>query len=116
MATTQDELLGEVLTLLCERGMYWATCTDTVAGLSAAALLPLLVTAFPGSAWDATKVTTTLEYGVRRGALTTCTNVTPVTYLARRDMARVNPRNEQYRTVCAGIYAQLPQPNQYFSP
>jgi len=110
---TQNELLGEVLTILCQSAAYWTQCTTLPTGVNATDLLDQLTTDFPESGWDQDLLDSTLEFGVRRGALTTCTSVDPITYYARRDMVRVNPQNEQFRDVCSGIYTQRTIPNQY---
>lgn len=110
---TQDTLVGEILTVLCQQGAYWARCTDRATGVNATALLTALQTQFPASSWTTTLVDTTLAYAIRRGSVTACADVTPTVYYARRDMVRLNPNNEQYRDVCAGIYDQLTTPNQF---
>jgi len=110
---TQDELVGEVLTVLCAAGAYWTTCSVNPTGLTEETLLTRLQTQFPDDGWIPTQVTTIVEYGGSRGALTACRN-DPVTWFARSDMVRRNPRNEQYREVCPNIEEQRPaQPNQY---
>lgn len=110
---TQDTLVGEILTILCQQDSYWARCTERATGVDATVLLSSLQAEFPASAWDLTLLSTTLEFAIRRGSVMACTDVAPTVYFARRDMVRINPRNEQYRDVCAGIYAQLTTPNQF---
>ena len=110
---TQDTLVGEILTVLCQQGAYWARCTERVTGVNATTLLSSLQAQFPSSSWTTTLLDTTLEYAIRRGSVMACADVTPTVYYARRDMVRINPNNEQYRDVCAGIYAQLTTPNQF---
>jgi len=112
---TLDEQVVQLLTVLCSQGAYWARCTPETQGVSAANLLTLLQAQFPATDWDADLLEEVLQHTTQRGSVTYCTDATPRLYYARRDMARVNPRNEQYRDVCDGIYNQLTQPNIYWS-
>ena len=111
---TQDELVGDVLTVLCAAGAYWTSCSVNPNGVTEATLLTELQTQFPNDGWTTTQLATILEYGARRGSLTACRTVDPITWYARSDMVRRNPQNEQYREVCPNIFQQRPaEPNQY---
>lgn len=111
---TQDELVGDVLTVLCAAGAYWASCSTNPNGVNETTLLTQLQSQFPNDGWTQTQLEEILEYGARRGSLTACRTVDPVTWYARQDMVRRNPLNEQYREVCSNILQQRPaEPNQY---
>lgn len=110
---TQNELLGEVLTILCQLSAYWTSCVTVDAGVTEATLLTQLIATFPQTNWTQLLLDEILEFGARRGALTSCNSVDPITWYARRDMVRVNPVNEQYRVVCSEIYEQQTRANQF---
>jgi len=107
MSLTNDELLGNLVQVLCEARARWPRGGCGILyqnGQTQEALLATLIAQFPANGWDTnpTQLTDILAYGQRRGAIQFWDNPTTGvrTYFVRLDMVLLNPLNEQYRTVC----------------
>lgn len=107
MSLTTDQLLGNVIQVLCEARALWPRAGCGVLfqnGQTQAQLQTALEAQFPANGWDTnpTQLATVLAYGIKRGALQFWDNATSGvrTYFVRLDMVLLNGLNDQYREVC----------------
>lgn len=110
---TPTQLLSEVIQVLCGGAALWPSgdCVpDTAVGVAEADLLTMLTASFPGTAWDAPTLATTLATGRKCGALKAWPNPTTgqTLYFVRLEMARLNCANEVFRPDCPAIYQPRP--------
>lgn len=111
--TTPTQLLSEVIQVLCGGDALWPSggCVpDTSVGVADVDLLTMLTASFPGTAWDAPTLATTLATGRKCGALQAWANPTSgqLLYFVKLEMARLNCANEVFRPDCPAIYQPRP--------
>lgn len=107
MSLTNDQLLSNVIQVLCEARALWPRAGCGVLfqnGQTLEALQTALEAQFPDNGWDTNplQLTNILAYGLRRGALQYWDNATTGvrTYFVRLDMVLLNGLNDQFRDVC----------------